>query len=104
VNGVRGQENDVLIRRDNIDSRHTARESAEQRDIHPDPPSSDISTVPYSMRHTLFIFSSMSFLHSSGTHVWTKLPSVSRPNPERMKGTHEAKFIFGFPSTISTHV
>lgn len=48
VDGVRGRYvgDDVCARRIEGNSRHIAHESAEQLGIHPDPPSSDISTVP----------------------------------------------------------
>jgi len=91
-----------IVDHDSMDSRHISRESAEQQDIHPDPPSSDISTHNIARtRLTLFKFSSMSFLHSSGTQVCTNLPSVSISTENDIEVTYEARFMLGLPSTIS---
>jgi hypothetical protein len=40
----------------------------------------------------------MSLVHSSGTQVCTNLANVNYPFTTPTRDTHEARFIFGFPS------
>lgn len=51
---------------------------------------------------TLLRFSSMSFWHSSGTHVCTNLADeLPSSPPDSIATTHDARFMFGFPSIAS---